>query len=222
MKHQILKTIFLCVSLILQSCSKEDDGPRVAVPNVSFTNTQISATFFQAGASEAPEINWNGEQGSVTITPAIEGLSVDNQTGQLSWTNMLAPTQHNFQLVAANSAGQSITDFTIDNYLEGEFVGTYSTNGNSSEFYFKITFYPNGAMSATTDSTNWNTPASGGWQHLPTDYWLTNYTYPSGGDFSTIGLIDHTPNAVTYSGSWHDGFNGIQANEVGTFSVVLD
>lgn len=220
MKTRILNIFFASVLILSQSCSKDDDGPTVTAPNVLFSNTQITATFFQAGSSEVPTIDWNGEQGSVAIIPEIEGLTVDDQTGQLIWTNMLAPRQYSFQLVATNSAGLSTTDITIDNYLEGEFVGDYSYNGNTVDFYYNITFYPNGSMSIKDDSGS--VLAVGEWVFLPSGNLLTNYTYANGDEFSTFGDLFHTVNNVTYSGTWHNGFNAIQANEAGTFSVVMD
>jgi len=73
--------------------------------------------FFQAGNSDAPRLNWNGNQGNFSLSSTIDGLSINSTTGVLSWTNSLPIGTHNIQIIATNSAGQTTSNITINNTL---------------------------------------------------------------------------------------------------------
>lgn len=132
-----IQLIFIIITLFLTSCSK-DDGGDVNVPTISYSTTSLNATLYEPGYSPAPNINWNGEQGSFQLSDNIEGLSIDNSTGVIHWTKLLPPGSHDFGVIAKNSAGQAAVDFALFNPVQGIFSGDLALGDGYANFEFNI------------------------------------------------------------------------------------
>ncbi|MCF6297689.1 MAG: hypothetical protein L3J08_06855 [Flavobacteriaceae bacterium] len=136
---KLFKNLILMITFtsVLISCNK-DDEPLVSEPTVSYTSTEIEAVFFETGSSEAPTVNWNNNEGSFSLASAIEGLSIDSSTGALSWTKTLPNGEHDIEILAKNSAGQTSINVKIKNILQGEFVGLLSYDREEDKFKVKL------------------------------------------------------------------------------------
>jgi len=137
------KTIILVLTfLTFTFCSSDDD---ILAPSVTYSTTVFDATFFQKGNSDAPNLDWNGDQGSFSLVTPMSGLKVDSTTGALHWTEELPIGSHAIQVLATNSAGQTSSNVTINNPFQGNFRGTLELNSKDTailelEFYADNTF----------------------------------------------------------------------------------
>ena len=130
------KKFFYIVVLIgiLYSCSKSED---VSPPTFSYTQP-LTACFFQNGNSAAPTVDWNGDQGQFALQDLVEGVTLDTQTGVISWDKTLAIGLSNFSIVAGNQAGTRSATVTIENILEGNFGGSYTLGGTTDDLDLNI------------------------------------------------------------------------------------
>jgi hypothetical protein len=90
------KHLFLIgtVLFLLNSFSKVDDRPRFEAPEFSYSETTVPIVFSTSGNLSAPNTNWNNAPGTFSISPSMSALSIDAQTGTLSWDRSLAPGTH--------------------------------------------------------------------------------------------------------------------------------
>lgn len=133
-----IKSILIIASIIFTiSCSKENE---INIPTVSYSSTTIDATFFEAGVSMAPTILWNGNEGLFSITTSLEGLSINPNSGVLSWTKALPNGKHPIDIVVTNSAGQTTINVTLDNTFQGVFIGKLGSCLSELEFKKDGTF----------------------------------------------------------------------------------
>lgn len=220
MNNLILKTkLALAVILFtfITSCSSDDDNATaVQTPSVSYTTTTLDAVFFQVGNSDAPTINWNGNQGSFSLATPITGLSINSTTGVLNWTNSLPMGIHNIQAIATNSAGQTTVNITINNPLQGIFTGTYD---NAS--FFEIEFNTDGTMLIRANDETNPTTATGTWSVNGSNI-LADYTYDTNDEYSLTGLITQGATTAIYEGDWFSGHGSIAGNEGGVFEMIMD
>ena len=216
-----LKTTKIIIILLLTlsfSCSNEDDTPQVTIPTVNYSNTNVSATFFQVGNTSAPAVNWNGNQGTFAMANSITSLSIDANTGVLSWTKALAPGEHNIEVIASNSAGQTSRNITITNPLQGFLVGNYGGSG-----YFDVDFFADGTASITADDASAAPQFSGTWTITGNEILVNwNYDVDPTLQYSLKGNMVQTSASVTYSGMIYGEHNAISGNELYTFNVVLN
>ncbi len=225
MNTVMIKSIYviLIAGLItFGSCSLLDDDDPVQPPSVTYSETTLHATFFQAGKSLAPEINWNGNQGSFSLSTPVSGLSVNTTTGVLNWTKDLPLGTHDVEIVVANNTGQKIVNITLNNPLQGIFTGTITTT-TSPGLPFELEFYPDGNLSGffVRDEISF----TGTWTRSGSTIQV-NYTYDdespslSGNQVSLKGIIEIGIQPV-YTGEWHHGHN--QASDPrGSFEVTLN
>ena len=153
--HHILKAYFVFFILIasLQSCNK-DGAPVVEAPVLSVT-PNLSASYFQNGEGPLPEVQWNGDQGKFGLENTIQGLSIDSETGQLSWDPSLPIGVHTVILFAYNEAGKDLASLTINNPFQGILKGTYLPSTSLSNILYRtmeINFNIDGTLSGYTQS----------------------------------------------------------------------
>lgn len=144
----------LVIVLVITACSKNDDAPVVEAPILSVT-PNLTASYFQQGESPLPEVQWNGDRGKFGLENNIQGLSIDSETGQLSWGPSLPIGVHTVILFAYNEAGKDLASLTISNPFQGTFKGTYTTNISLSNTLFQImemVFNTDGTFSGYTQS----------------------------------------------------------------------
>ncbi len=210
------KSVFLIVSLLLvASCGLlDDDDDPVQPPSVTYSETTLNATFFQAGNSLAPEINWNGNQGSLSIATPVTGLSVNTTTGVLSWTKDLPLGIYNVEVVVANSAGQIIVNFTLSNPLQGLFTGTLTVSAGTGPF--ELEFYPDGNLTGSWLGSTF----TGTWTRNESTIEV-NYTYDESGNLVSLkGTLENGVQPV-YKGEWYFGHNQASSSQ-GPFEVMLN
>ncbi len=209
------KIILLFALTLIMSCSNEDDSPTISNPSVTYASTNVDAMFSQIGNSAAPTVNWNGNQGSFSLASTTEGLSINSTSGVLNWTKMLPIGNHNIQVIATNSSGQTTINITINNPFQGEFVGDYGSSN-----YFSLDFNSNGTINIKANDESNPSLASGTWT-LTGNNILINYTYDVGGDYSLNGTLSQTSSQATLNGNWFFDFNAVPANQGGVYSVSL-
>lgn len=218
MKTYFLQTVIaLIISTLLISCGLTDDEEAVLAPSLTYSSTNASAIFFKEGNSQPPTITWNGNQGTIALSNNIEGLSINSTTGVINWNNQLKPGDYSFNVIATNSAGQTIVSFNLSNPLQGTFTGTYS--GSS---FFEFEFNSDGTIIVRANSESNPDVGSGTWQ-LNNDTLTADYTYDVGNDeYSLSGMLNQTNTKVVYTGNWYSGHGAEDGNEGGEFEVVLE
>ena len=82
--------------------------------NFSYTPSVDTASLGIAGSSVVPTLN-NGNASSInfSITNPPVGITIDAATGIISWTVSVAVGTYNLSVVAANSIGNTSTNFTL-------------------------------------------------------------------------------------------------------------
>jgi hypothetical protein len=184
---------------------------------VSYSDTTFDAEFFQAGGSSTPSIDWNGEQGSITLDAAVEGLSVNATTGRLSWTRLLPAGTHDVEVVVSNSGGQVVVPLTIQNPLAGTFEGTYS--GGS---YFAIDVEADGTVVIRANSSTSPDRGEGTWV-VEGESYVFEYEYAATSEeYHVIVDLDQTNAAATLEGHWYYGPYVPGENPGGPVSVTLE
>ena len=198
MKPYFSQTVIaLIVSALLISCGLTDDDEAVLAPSLTYSSTNVTATFFEEGNSSAPTINWNGNQGTISLNSNIEGLSINSTTGVLNWNKLLQPGDYSVEILASNSAGQTTVNYTLNNPPQGTFTGTYS-----GLFFFELHFNIDGTMELAVDDPNNPTTGTGTWQ-LIDSILIVDYIYDNSpnAEFSVSGTITQTSTQAVYSGS---------------------
>lgn len=218
MKTAYLMRLAIIATLIFASCTSEDDSADVTVtaPAITFANTTLESIFFTDGNSETPSIAWNGEVGNLSLVSNENAFTLDETTGRISWTKELPAGTYTIEVVAANSAGQTVTNLTINNPLQGFFEGTYSDGP-----YFAIDFREDGSVEVLANSANDPDIAPGEWSITNDGSILVDYTYEfGGGNFSTLGFIT-LGNSAIYTGEWYSGYGALEGNEGDVFEMTL-
>jgi hypothetical protein len=216
MKNRIASFTFAgiaAVALTFPSCSSDEELNEL-VPAVTYSNDTLQATFFQAGNSVEPNINWNGNTGTLSLSPQISGLSINATTGAIEWTKQLPIGTHPFSVLATNSAGTSSIDLVINNPFQGVFTGTYDDVS-----FYELEFFKDGSIHIRADDPINPNTANGTWTKVG-DSIRSDYTYTLGGEFSLLGNLTLSDSAV-YSGNWFNGHGTINGNEGGVFEVVM-
>ncbi len=209
---KITRLLFFASFIFLYSC----EGLFNSAPTVTYSETNLSASFFEEGNSPAPTVNWGGTQGSFEITQNIEGLSVNSTNGIVSWTAILSPGMHEFDVLASNSSGQVSVPMTIDNAFEGTFTGTYS--GSS---FFELEFSADGTLIIRANSETEPDTGSGTWI-LEDDVVTANYTYDEVGDeYSISANLTQTASEAALNGNWYVGHDNTDGSPGGTVEVIL-
>ncbi|MGB5943401.1 MAG: hypothetical protein WBG71_11015 [Leeuwenhoekiella sp.] len=215
---KILKNTWLIIfsAMLLTSCSEEDIDAltqRKQPPSVTYSETTLQSDFYTAGNSAAPTIDWNGDQGTLSLQDKIEGIDINTTTGVVSWSKLLEPGTHDVVVVVSNSEGQTSINMTIINEFEGIFVGTY----NSYNPYL-LNFLADGTIIVNADGTT----ASGTWS-LQDDGTITAYYVYDGFslDFTLDGELIITTSSVILEGNWYDG-DDTSGGPVGNYSVILE
>lgn len=133
-----MKKIFplLASVFLLLGCSKNDDAV-ISPPELSVSSI-LSASFFQHGESPMPEVQWNGSQGKFGLENTLQGLSLNSETGQLSWNSSLPLGVHTVTLFAYNEAGKDLASLTINNQFQGTFRGSFQSNSTFTSVLFKV------------------------------------------------------------------------------------
>lgn len=144
----------LVIVLVITACSKNDDDAVVEAPVLSIT-PNLTASYFHNGEGPLPEVQWNGDQGKFGLENTIQGLSIDSETGQLSWDPSLPIGVHTVIQFAYNEAGKDLASLTINNPFQGTFRGTYLPSvsfGNVLYRIMEINFNIDGTLSGYTQS----------------------------------------------------------------------
>jgi hypothetical protein len=218
MKNTILKTKYIVIGLFLVlavSCNS-DDTIQATVASVKYASTNIEATFAHEGNTSAPRVNWNGDIGSFSIVTPIEGLTVNENTGELNWTNLLPEGIYEIKVIATNSAGQTTINLSIDNTLKGKFIGHFNEYPYSS-VNLEIEFKENGVAIIIFVSSD-PIILSGAWTKIGDEY-IVNFL--AQGDFSFKGSLTQTIFAATLEGGLYHGHNAVEINRIGDFNVEL-
>ncbi|WP_417873849.1 hypothetical protein [Xanthomarina gelatinilytica] len=223
--NNTLKMIALAlIATLTFSCSKDDDAPSVEAPTLAYS-TNIEATFFTAGSSAAPTINWNGEQGTFSLTSApINGLTVNENTGVLSYAKILPPGEHNLEVTATNSTGSNSTTVTVKNTFQGTFSGLYDGEVDGeigSPFYdIEMEFHPNGSITGAFigGSISFN----GNWELMEDKVYIEFDSDGSGGQYSILDEIVITDESVNIgTTTLYDGYGAEPGQERGDISLCL-
>ena len=208
-------TFIVLLLLTALGCEQIDDlaGGGIDKPSVTYSSTSFEADFFESGSSSSPSIDWNGEQGTVTLGTTLAGLRINSTTGKLEWTKMLPPGTHDVDVVVANSEGQVVVPVTITNPLAGTFDGTYA-----GAYDYTLEFDPSGGLIARADGET----ATGSWEIIDSEL-IAYYAYDAYPDidYSLRADIEQTNSEATISGEYYNGTYTSGSTPVEEFAVSL-
>ncbi len=210
---------FLLIGLLFWSGCDEIDNISggASAPEVTYGSTTYEADFYQPGATSAPNIDWNGAQGTISLGSTIAGLNVNSTTGQVQWTKMLPPGTHDVEVIVNNSEGQVVVPITIQNALEGSFEGDYS--GGS---YFALIFVDDGTVEVEANSSTSPDEGNGTYTMEDDDTVVIDYTYTSTGEEYSVRVdLTQGSNEATLEGNWFFGY-GAEGTPGGSVNVVLE
>ncbi|WP_299259317.1 hypothetical protein [uncultured Aquimarina sp.] len=130
----------LLLFLIINACNNDDDtnGLRIV-----YEENFIETFFLEAGETLPPAVNWSGERGifSATTLPNTapddlfnrSNLSIDEQTGVLSWDRSIPLGETEIFITASNSIESTTVIVTIKNtFIEGLFYGGFNNDVNDN------------------------------------------------------------------------------------------
>lgn len=137
--------ILFFTTLTIASCSKDDGNNdranKINAPEFSNTIEPFEATFFTGGSLPVlPEVNWNGEEGTFLLDTESDEISVNVETGAISWTEKLPVGENIVTLIAKNSGGTDEVMIAINNKLIGVFEGHYNFDVTSNDLPNEIKF----------------------------------------------------------------------------------
>ncbi|RZS99544.1 hypothetical protein [Aquimarina brevivitae] len=178
------KTILIILTCVVIACSNDDNGPATA-PVFEYAN-DITTSAFTMGNTTAPNVNWNGNRGSFSIENTLQGVSIDKNSGVISWDTSLPWGNYTLKIVATNMAGSYDASVEIHNTLNATFKGTYSPGisqeGNSS-YEMELVFTEEGIITGYTQYID-----SDGVQQGPFDF--TGEWYGDNGSINFTGFLE--------------------------------
>ncbi|WP_299435720.1 hypothetical protein [uncultured Aquimarina sp.] len=119
--------------IIIHACNNDDDSNDL---RIVYENNFIETLFLEAGETAPPVVNWSGEKGtfSATTLPITapddlfnRNLSIDEETGVLSWDRSIPLGETEVFITASNSLESTTISVTINNtFIEGLFYGGFN------------------------------------------------------------------------------------------------
>ncbi|WP_299314290.1 hypothetical protein [uncultured Aquimarina sp.] len=126
--------------VIINACNNDDDSNDL---RIVYEENFIETLFLETGETEPPVVNWSGERGifSATTLPNTapddlfnrNNLSIDEQTGVLSWDRSIPLGETEIFITASNSIESTTVIVTIKNtFIEGLFYGGFNNDVNDN------------------------------------------------------------------------------------------
>jgi len=167
------------ISLLLFSCSKDSDDNSVSAPTDFEYPTGGPVPFYTHGSTGTPTINWNNDIGTFTLDNNYMGVSIDENTGVLSWNEDLPLHENYINVTATNSAGIAQTTVLFLHQFSGVFNGGHNLDPTSTMIpnnNLNITFNVDGTLNITDHIET----VSGTWSFNNAGKLICNYTLTSG------------------------------------------
>ncbi|NAS11868.1 hypothetical protein [Poritiphilus flavus] len=135
------------------ACSKSDD--EISPPELRFSE-EVITPFYTAGSSAPPMVNWNGNKGRFGIKNAVKGISIDSNSGIVSWKKTLPTGLNVIEVLAFNNAGSTSAFLEIEHLFHGEFKGLFDTFilVEGEPIFINLKFNPEGSCSYEHFSTS--------------------------------------------------------------------
>ncbi|WP_461532895.1 hypothetical protein [Sinomicrobium sp.] len=188
----LLATVFF--SVLIVSCSGSDgDGDGYGAPTLEAI-AEIDAMYFKEGSTTTPTIDWNGQQGTFALTGTpVQGLSIDKNTGVLSWGKDLPIGEHIVEITATNSVGNSSRSTVINNPFQGSFKGFYQYStasvGGGPTYEVNISFTPDGKTTGRIElSSGTRLPFDGIWELTDDELFVEIIVKAPEGETATLSL----------------------------------
>ena len=215
--HHLLFFLLLCLAQSCEQIAELTGDASIDAPEVAYATTNYTATFYTAGSSSAPSVDWNGDQGTFSLGTDVEGLSVNSTTGQLQWTKVLPVGTHEVEVVVANSEGQVVVPITVENLPAGTFTGT-----DSRGFYWSITFMNDGTAAVRLNNKNSPDPATATYELTGIDLEGTVTYDDNSSVFAITGRFMLSASKAVFDGEWYNGTQIDPDNVGATFSLELE
>ena len=151
------------------------------------------------GQTGTPTIDWNGDQGTVSLGSAIDGVSVNATTGQVRWTKTLPAGTHEVEVILSNAEGQVVVPIVIENPLQGRFEGVYD-----DAIYYAHIFKTDGTVDVEVDNPDNRYEGNGTYELLPNGTISAEYEYEHdpGRPIQITGEFDQSGSEAVLKGDW--------------------
>lgn len=168
---KILSAVILTL-MFTTSCSKNDDTVVVQEQqqqagepsDLVYNDPQTEVAFYSTGSTAAPNVNWNGETGSFMSNGSYDGITINSNTGVISWNKNLPLGENYISVRATNSKGSSVTQVILNNQFQGNFIGGYNYDPTSTiltDYGLTMNFASDETMlcviNGSTGAGSWNT-----------------------------------------------------------------
>ena len=146
----------ILVLCLLFACSKSDDV-KIAAPELMYNQNRYTTLFYDIGNSAPPTIDWNGDVGQFGLENVINGISIDSNTGIISWNKIVPLGENSIKVLAFNNAGTTLTTILLQNEFAGNFKGPYSPvliPIGATDFLVAFNFMENGTLTGVISHTD--------------------------------------------------------------------
>lgn len=100
-------TRYGCIFLLIlaAACNKHTNSPLVSPSNLHYVPDTAIVLIGTADTSTTPIIDWNGHKGIFLFGgPVPQGVTIDNNSGKISWTSSLSIGTYILPVLASNNA----------------------------------------------------------------------------------------------------------------------
>lgn len=141
--------MMLFLLAMIFSCTKSDETQQVGAPEVSYSQNVYQIPFHTEGISTAPTIEWNGDVGLFSLQKAVPGVSIDFQTGVLTWDGTLPIGENNIVVIAVNEARAVQAFVSLSHDFSGNFQGELEFPNFDPILPFDLNFETNGSATVS-------------------------------------------------------------------------
>ena len=166
--------------------------------------------------------------GTISLSNAVPGISVDGVTGVVSWDRSLPLGVNAVQVRATNPVDTYVVDLTIENYFEASFTGGFNEDPSSQELPLgmAMTFNRDGSMTMVVDDgncTGQQCEGNGTWS-MNASTVTVRYRFPhvgaDGSDpFRADGELAYSNAEAELAGTW---FNENGPQQDGLFRLTIN
>lgn len=214
MKYSYILIVFMAV--LFTACDEDVVGPS----GFTYSTTSFAIDFWTSGQTGSPTINWNGSTGMFGLAESYDGVSIDANTGIVSWNKGLPLGVNSISVIATNANGNVSKTIELDHTFSGVFIGSYNYDPGvtpSPGTNYTLDFGADGSLQAT----DFTTPSVSG------SYTINEETLEILGEYTYATDPIYIEGTLSYSNAATPEINGVWGNtetnpNTGAYRVFYD